>query len=468
MTVESDLLAECLTSYGKGNFQAVVAIFETHRTDAPPAELRQIAAQSYLQLANADAATDSFVAAALQYADKQSINASICLANVYALLSRQRLSEAAEFVALSSLKLPTPCDAQINTIRSLAVSYANRGDWTLASATLVAASRYVSTRAFALSSLLELATKETHASSLTPDTSAIPRNAAATPKISIIVCSIDDARFEAFRAECAAAFFDEAYEIIRVNDARSMCEGYNRGMADASGDILIFCHDDIELLFTDGAARLSLALASADVICCVGSDECVGPSWIYSSVESMQGSMAMPMDDGRYVVSIVGVPDDQRPLRTCDGFFIACRAHVARELRWNDGTFTHFHMYDGDFCIRASNAGFRVQVARALPVSHRSPGAYDEHWQHEAKKFNQTHGIKTLHVNPPNPWVATYASDRVNAARCLAQLDHLMLPGWRNALAHRVAEISSRAVSQAPTLGALVGATKREFLLETP
>ena len=467
MTTDTNVLAEWQASYGRGNFQAVVTAFEARLSDAPSAELRQIAAQSYHQLGDSDAAVALFVAAAEQYAGKQSVNASICLANAFALLSRQRLAAAAEFVALSSLMLPTPCDAQVNIVRNLAGSYINRGDWTLASAALVAASRYASTRALALSSLLEFATREDQSGANTADARVGPDNADVAPKVSVIVCSIDDARFAAFRADCAVAFAGDSYEIIRINDARSMCEGYNRGMVDASGDILIFCHDDIELLFTGGATRLARALTTADIICCVGSNECLGPAWIHSSVASMQGSMAMPMDDGRYVVSLVGVPDDRRTIRTGDGFFIACRAEVARELRWDDSTFTHFHMYDSDFFMRASNAGFRVQVASTLPVSHRSPGAYDERWLHEAEKFNQKHGTRSPSVNPPNPWVAMYVADRPGATRCLAQLELLTSPSWRKTLTKHRAEISSRAISESPPLTALTHLHRPEFLLET-
>ncbi len=440
--------------------------FEARSSVDLSAELRQIAAQSYLQLGASEVALALFIAATEQYVEQQSVNASICLANVFAVLSRQHLFEAAEFVALSSLMLPAACDAQIITIRALIGMYVNRSNWGLASASLVAASRYASARALALSSLLEMATRD-------PPIIAKPEAACvaavtidAVSKISFIVCSVNDARFDAFSTDCAAAFLGDSYEVIRINDAHSMCEGYNRGMAHAIGDILVFCHDDIEFLFGGGAARLTQALASADVICCVGADECVGPSWTYSPVESMQGSMAMPVDDGRYVVSIVGVADERRPLRTGDGCFIACRADVARQLRWDDATFTHFHMYDADFCIRASNAGFRVQHAPALPVSHRSPGAYDESWQEEAEKFNRKHGMRFPAVKPTNPWVATYIKDRMSATRCLAQLDCLTSLNWRNMLARRRADISTLAISQCLPLAALRNVSEPESQME--
>jgi len=41
---------------------------------------------------------------------------------------------------------------------------------------------------------------------------------------------------------------DEPYEIVAVRDARSLAEGYNRGVARSSGDIVILSHDDIEFL----------------------------------------------------------------------------------------------------------------------------------------------------------------------------------------------------------------------------
>lgn len=47
--------------------------------------------------------------------------------------------------------------------------------------------------------------------------------------ISVVVCSVDDAKFAAVSASYASGMGAEPYEVIRISDARSLSEGYNRG-----------------------------------------------------------------------------------------------------------------------------------------------------------------------------------------------------------------------------------------------
>jgi hypothetical protein len=54
--------------------------------------------------------------------------------------------------------------------------------------------------------------------------------------ISIIICSVDAAKFAAVEATYASHVGNQPYEIVGVHDARSLCEGYNRGMRRAKGD----------------------------------------------------------------------------------------------------------------------------------------------------------------------------------------------------------------------------------------
>src|SRR5262249_6617665 len=80
--------------------------------------------------------------------------------------------------------------------------------------------------------------------------------------ISVIVCSIDPAKFAAVSESYAHAFEGEAYEIVAIHDARSLCEGYNRALRLAKGDFCVFSHDDIDILATDLGARLRRHLAN--------------------------------------------------------------------------------------------------------------------------------------------------------------------------------------------------------------
>src|SRR4029453_17158555 len=71
-----------------------------------------------------------------------------------------------------------------------------------------------------------------------------PPTIAHPPKISILVCSIDPARFGNVSASYQTHFAGHQLEIVGVHDARSLAEGYNRAATRSTGDILIFSHDD--------------------------------------------------------------------------------------------------------------------------------------------------------------------------------------------------------------------------------
>lgn len=55
---------------------------------------------------------------------------------------------------------------------------------------------------------------------------------------------------------CADARAPRANPDLDQADARSLCEGYNRGVAMSRGDVLIFSDDDIEIPTRDLCARL--------------------------------------------------------------------------------------------------------------------------------------------------------------------------------------------------------------------
>lgn len=77
------------------------------------------------------------------------------------------------------------------------------------------------------------------------------------PLFSVVVCSINPQKFLRLKQNIESLIPENHLEIIRITDARNMGEGYNRGARQATGDILIFCHDDIELLTPDTGYRLT-------------------------------------------------------------------------------------------------------------------------------------------------------------------------------------------------------------------
>jgi GT2 family glycosyltransferase len=166
--------------------------------------------------------------------------------------------------------------------------------------------------------------------------------------------------------------------LIHVADARSLCEGYNRGVVRARGEILVFCHDDITILCPDFASRLRTRLASFDLLGVAGSTRATGPTWTWSGAPHIFASIAYPRED-----------TDEVQLATCgtsgpvvknaqllDGVFMAARKDLVQRVPFDEATFDGFHLYDLDFSYRAWLSGARTAICRDVAICHASRGKF--------------------------------------------------------------------------------------------
>jgi tetratricopeptide (TPR) repeat protein/GT2 family glycosyltransferase len=224
------------------------------------------------------------------------------------------------------------------------------------------------------------------------------------PLISIIICSIDPRKFEAITAHYAHLLAGERHEIIGIHDAKSLCEGYNRGARRAAGNIIVFSHDDIEILTPDFALRLKRHLASHHVVGACGASRLVSGYWMGVSWPYMHGLVAHhypeDLDDqekaGKFRVMVLDTLGDDATglMQVLDGMFIAARREVVERCPFDEERFDGFHMYDLDFTFSAYLAGYDVAVFRDITMVHytyaSSPG-YVEAFDRYRARFEQKH-----------------------------------------------------------------------------
>jgi hypothetical protein len=222
------------------------------------------------------------------------------------------------------------------------------------------------------------------------------------PMISIIICSVNDAKFAAISANYASLLRADAYEMIRIPDAKSLAEGYNRGIAQSQGEVLIFCHDDIEILADDFHAKLERALQSLDVVGVAGTDRVLDGRWMQAGYPYVFGQIVhQPLSDFLYVVDVFGAPARQiANVQALDGLFIAARRAVIDSIRFDAETFDGFHLYDIDFSFSAYLAGYRVGVRCDFGIIHRSGGKFDQRWDHYFQRFNQKFSGRLSTMSP--------------------------------------------------------------------
>jgi len=146
--------------------------------------------------------------------------------------------------------------------------------------------------------------------------------------LSFVINSIDAEKFASVSQSIERAMAGTPYEIVGIHDARSMCDGYRRGLARSAGDPVVFCHDDIELLMPDLPMRLARHLERFDVFAPVGTRKLVSMSWMDAGAEYVFGAMSGPQPDGslstgyfggdtREIDGIVGLEGGQ--VQSCGG-----------------------------------------------------------------------------------------------------------------------------------------------------
>jgi GT2 family glycosyltransferase len=244
---------------------------------------------------------------------------------------------------------------------------------------------------------------------------------------SVIICSIDSKRFADVKSMYAGVFHGFDWELIRIDDARSLAEGYTRGVAASKGDKLIFSHDDIDVFSPDMPRRLERHLSNFDIVGVAGTTLLQFARWVCSGPPHIFGQVANPRPDGKIAVNIFGAPYPVvRDIQAIDGVFMAARRCVFPQISFDPVTFDGFHLYDLDFSYSAFRAGLRLAVVNDICICHASRGKFDESWRHYAEKFH-----KKWLAGAASPLLRPYQWAGVIVANRMEALKVMTPPYWR-------------------------------------
>jgi len=256
-----------------------------------------------------------------------------------------------------------------------------------------------------------------------------PSPAAGATPVSIVVCSVRPGLLEEMQQNYRAALGDRPHEFVVIGNARSLCEGYNRGLALARHPIVVFSHDDVELLSPRPFDAIEDALASHDIVGIAGATVASGPAVMWAGHPHLRGFVALPASDrpGAVQGTVYGLECGVvGGMQTLDGFLFAARREAALAVGFDQETFDGFHFYDLDFTYRAHAAGLRLAVTTEVCALHRSLGNFGEDWHHYSRRFAEKHrGLAG--ARGANHHYAAPLSSRGNAVRFLRQLRGLAL-----------------------------------------
>lgn len=213
--------------------------------------------------------------------------------------------------------------------------------------------------------------------------------AAPPPSLTVVTCSIDEAKLSRCEKALAAAL-GRGFEHVRIRAPRSIAQAYNQALAHARTDAVLFVHDDVEVLSPRLDALLAASLARADVVGVAGTRQLSGPTLGWSGQGAMRGWLvhgggATATWDFSALALHGGL---QGGMQGLDGCFIAARTEAARAIGFDAERFDAFHLYDLDFSLRAARAGLAVSVDTDILVAHASRGRLGPAWEEQARRFN--------------------------------------------------------------------------------
>ena len=214
------------------------------------------------------------------------------------------------------------------------------------------------------------------------------------PLVSCIICSITPSKFAKISARLKRLFAALPHEIIGVHDARSLSEGYNRGARASRGEVLLFCHDDIDLPAPDFAPRLLTHLQACDLVGVVGNTRLTDAKWVYADWSHMHGQIGMTGGaPDEVVVTAFQLQGAATPnAQVLDGVLMAAHRALWERQPFDESTFDGWHLYDFDFSLRAHRAGAAVRIAHDLLTIHASQGDFGAEWQRYCRRFIAKHG----------------------------------------------------------------------------
>ncbi len=219
--------------------------------------------------------------------------------------------------------------------------------------------------------------------------------------LSIVTCSHRPDRLAAFHHHLRPLLADIPHELIAITDATGLCEGYTRALHRSSGNLLLFCHDDIRFLSPNPFPNLLRHMQSFDLLGVAGTSRLLGPHWGLARPDFLFGQVAHPGKISPFEVAIYNAPARIIPnIQALDGLFLCFRRACIQSIGWDAATFPGFHLYDLDASYRAYLAGCKLAVACDIPLLHHSAGAYDDRWEHAGAAFIRKHRTSPVLKQP--------------------------------------------------------------------
>ena len=180
-------------------------------------------------------------------------------------------------------------------------------------------------------------------------------------------------------------------EVIQYinNGEYSLTQLYNKGLKEATNDIVVFCHDDIILTKNGWARKLIKQFQKNEeygIIGVAGSNYLSDTGRWWDTFPTMYGQVRHQSEgkewDSKYSRSL---GNKLTQTLNVDGLFFA--VHKNRIKKGFDEDIKGFHFYEIDFCISNHLEGVKVGVTYEIKITHKSIGQTNEEWEKNRIQF---------------------------------------------------------------------------------
>lgn len=215
------------------------------------------------------------------------------------------------------------------------------------------------------------------------------------PKISVVFSTrkVDTIFIDHVKKTCMY----KGVEVIAYqnNNEYSLTQLYNRGLDEASSDIIVFCHDDIVFETKNWGEKVIKHFEKNPeygVLGVAGTDHMVDGRW-WTIKNSMHGTVkhtdGVKVWTNKYSESY---GNQIKEMVAVDGLFIAVNRERIKN-RFNE-SFQGFHFYDIPFCFDNHLSGVKVGLISNILLLHKSVGQTNETWETNKVKFEDLYASK--------------------------------------------------------------------------
>ena len=182
------------------------------------------------------------------------------------------------------------------------------------------------------------------------------------------------------------------------NEFDSAAKALNYGAGKATGDVLVFLHQDIEFV-SDNALEYVWDFADKN------QDSVFGTAGVVMRGEEDRGLLAN-FYHGPSKVKASTITEPHKAF-TLDECFIACHKKVFDHIKFDEKTCDGWHLYGADLCLQAQAFANMKVYAIPLDIWHKSNGNADKSYLDCQNKVGKKYRKHFKVINTTNGWVYT-------------------------------------------------------------